>query len=66
MLTSEQIVNCFFFDEADFERSCKSKKHYSSAWQAKFAADEQEKLHSVKLSWYKCKYCGQWHLTSRQ
>lgn len=55
----------FFFDEADYARSCASKNSYESEWQAKFAADEQMKRCKISLSWYKCKYCGNWHLTSR-
>lgn len=52
------------FDDVDYQLSCKSKKTYESAWLAKFAADEQYTTYFKKLTWYKCKYCGKWHLTS--
>lgn len=45
--------------------SCKTKKRYDTYWQAKFAADEQTKIHySLELSIYECKFCGGWHLAS--
>lgn len=52
------------FNEADFINSCAAKKKYESEWQAKFTADEQYEKFKVILSWYKCEYCGKWHLTS--
>ena len=64
-MKNNEYFKTFFFDNADYERSCTSKNKYDSEWQAKFAADEQMKRCNVKLSWYKCKYCNGWHLTSR-
>lgn len=53
-----------FVDDGDVERSCRSKNAYDSEYQAKFAADEQMSFHrGLRLSWYRCRYCGKWHLT---
>lgn len=54
----------FFFDAANCQRSCKDKKGYDTKWQAQFAIDEVESKYNVKLTFYLCKYCGKWHLTS--
>lgn len=43
---------------------CEGKKAYDTDWQAKFAADECFQLRGARLSWYKCEFCGLWHLTS--
>ena len=53
-------------DPDDLSRSCTSKKCYESEWQAKFVADESmARQRGLRLSWYKCKYCGGWHLTEQ-
>ena len=60
----QQSSNDILFDADDFSRSCSSKKAYETDWQAKFAADEcKSRDPTLMLSWYKCRYCGKWHLT---
>jgi len=52
------------FDTDDFQRSCSSKKKYTTPYHAMFAIDEcQSRQPSLKLSYYKCPYCGNYHLT---
>ena len=45
--------------EPDRQRSCEGKVKHETEWQA--ASEAKEK----GLSWYRCRWCGGWHLTSR-
>ena len=59
-----QIANDILLDADDLAKSCTSKNAYESEWDAKYAADECMGYDRfLILSWYKCKYCGKWHLT---
>ncbi len=53
------------FDDADYLRSCSSKKAYENEWQAKFTIDEMRTRYGVSLGTYACPYCGKLHLTER-
>jgi hypothetical protein len=52
------------FDKEHFNMSCKGKVGHETEWQAKNAADYAYEKNGAELSWYKCPYCGKWHLTS--
>lgn len=52
------------FDVDDWSKSCSYKRRYDTEWDAKYAAERQERLHAgLRLDWYLCGYCGKWHLT---
>lgn len=54
------------FDNDDFSRSCSSKKKYTTPYHAQFAIDESQYRDSkLKLSYYKCPYCGNYHLIEK-
>lgn len=63
-----QRALCNSFHNDNYEMmSCKSKNRYETYWQAKFVADEQMQRHKgLILDIYECKFCGGWHLASRQ
>ena len=44
--------------QLDKERSCIGKVRHDTEWQAASAAKDKD------LSWYYCKWCDGWHLTS--
>ena len=44
--------------QLDKERSCIGKVRHDNEWQAASAAKDK------CLSWYYCKWCNGWHLTS--
>ena len=44
--------------QLDRERSCIGKVRHDTEWQAASAAKDKG------LSWYYCKWCDGWHLTS--
>ena len=44
--------------QLDKERSCIGKVRHDAEWQAASAAKDKG------LSWYYCKWCNGWHLTS--
>ena len=51
------------FDEFDMEKTCSSKSGYPSEWTAKFAADETSSMSGARIGFYRCPYCGLFHLT---
>lgn len=52
------------FDFDDYNRSCKSKKSYTTPYQAQYAIDMIESSNPrLKLTFYKCPYCHNYHLT---
>lgn len=52
------------FDEDMFAKTCSSKKKYTAPNHAQFDIDMIESRNpKIKLSYYKCPYCGNWHLT---
>ena len=53
------------FDEDCFRRTCVSKKKYTTPNHAQYAIDEcKSRDSSLNLSYYKCPYCKNYHLTS--
>lgn len=54
------------FDDAEYSMTCKGKKVYSTPYQAQYEIDIIKSRNSgVSLSYYKCPYCQNYHLTSR-
>lgn len=52
------------FDFDNYSKSCSYKVGYESEFDAMYAAERQEARHRMlKLDWYRCEYCGKWHLT---
>ena len=50
------------FDHIEYDRMCKGKKKYSSPWDANYTISLSKD--KSKLSYYKCPYCNNYHLTS--
>jgi len=60
-------VKSILHDDYEYVLSCKGKKCYESEYQAKYTADVQYESGktNVRLHWYKCKFCGMYHLSHR-
>lgn len=53
------------FDNNDYNRCCKGKKVYTTPYHAQYAIEECYQRDSrLKLSYYVCPYCKNYHLTS--
>ncbi len=48
-----------------FYRSCKSKNRYTSEGRAIHACIVGSTERGALLTWYKCRFCEGWHITSR-
>lgn len=58
--------NSPLFNEAEFALMCRDKKVYTTPHHAQYEIDIiQSRDSKVKLSYYKCPYCGNFHLTSK-
>lgn len=56
--------NSILFDEGLYVKTCSSKKKYTSPNHAQFEIDILESRNSkLKLKYYKCPYCGNYHLS---
>jgi hypothetical protein len=54
------------FDNDMFQKTCGSKKKYTTPNHAQYDIDIiQSNEPSIKLSYYKCPYCKNWHLTEK-
>lgn len=51
-------------ERAREQRSCTSKQRYVTAVEARQAALRCESRGQRGLAWYRCEYCGGYHLTS--
>lgn len=52
------------FDFDDFNKSCNSKTAYTTPYQVQYAIDLIESCnHNLKMTFYKCPYCKNYHLT---
>lgn len=65
----KQVVtdpNNVLFDDLHFKRSCQQKKKYTTEYQALFEIDLiKSRKPNLHLSYYKCPYCKNFHLTER-
>lgn len=53
------------FDELDYKSSCTDKKTYTTPYDAQYAVDIAQSCdYMLHLSYYKCPYCKNYHLTS--
>ena len=54
------------FDFDDFNKSCNSKTAYTTPYHAQYAIDMIEsRNHNIRLTFYKCPYCNNYHLTEK-
>lgn len=47
-------------------RGCVHKIKYRSKRQAELSITASEEKYGVPMTYYKCKFCGHWHLTHRK
>jgi hypothetical protein len=47
-------------------KSCRGKKRYDEEWQAAVEAKRLRQLKSdQRIGWYRCQFCGGWHVGRR-
>lgn len=58
--------NCPEFYETVEFRECSRKQKYKSERVANKAVQEMQKYDKAPIRSYKCRYCKNWHLTSKE
>ena len=55
----------FLFDKRRIHHQCKRKKGFATTREANQVIHRTKAKSGIKLSYYKCEYCGKYHLTKK-